>query len=589
MSDYLGWPAGLNTADLRVRTRRPKLSFYGPPRGSAESQALFGASKYSATAQQMANRAQFKFSGAGRYGRTRMTGRRRIRRLRSSGMRLKGGRGGYFDNFLNFGTISQGTGHAGNLSAGMGDYTVPGLGTVDNAIVGAGYSSAGIPQFAPHQSTGVFSKVEFLQNIFAPTTAGQFQNTVLPLNPGLQQTFPWLALVAPQFEEYEFLQLMFYWRPMVSDFNSGTGQTGEIVMVTQYNPADPPFIDTLRAKSYDMAMSCKASLAMNHGVECDPTKNSGAAGKYVRTGPLYNEGVGSDLKQYDLGNLNVIVTGTPSEYSGQLLGELWVAYTVALRKPKLPVSTGDVILRDWFQSTDIIPDVTNTALGTSVNLFADWPSRPIGYGGQNRINPYGSGVTISSPQPYALYFDYTVPTWYSGDLEITFTAMPRRKPDIFNPGPQIAYNPPITATVSGDVEKIQDMPEGRIVSASFPTPPVSSPMAQGVTDVTWIRRSSTVIATQVGSTDGGAWTDTLSATAHVRFLSTNNPSTRYVRFILAGDTYSASADSLLGWTLNAGEYNTSFNIGGGGAVGLVANDGTPIVNPFVLSKPFIAW
>lgn len=575
MSDYNAWPSTVGTDGWSFKTRRPRATIYGPPRGSTASRGLFGSNPYTATEAQYANRQMFGFRGSGAYRKGRIGARRRIRRLRSGRMRLKTGRGGYFDNMFNFGTISQGTGHAGNLTAsGMGDYTVPGIGTVDNAIVGAGFGSAGIPQFAPHESSGVFSKVEFLQNIFAPQTAGAFQNTVLPLQPGLQQTFPWLALIAPQFEEYEFLQLMFYWRPMVSDFNSGTGQTGEIVMVTQYNPADPAFTDTLRAKSYDMAMSCKASLSMNHGVECDPTKNSGAAGKYVRTGPLINEGIGSDLKQYDLGNLNVIVTGTPPEYSGQLLGELWVAYTVQLRKPKLPISTGDTILRDYFQSGNLFPVMSNPQ-----NLLTNWPQRPIGYGSQNRINVLGEGLRMVAVAQNVIDFEYRVPTWYSGDMEIKLTILLPVLPVIQTPGAENTLSTPIFFNRFGDTESISD-----VITTTINTIGVGVPRSG--TCQTKDRLETTLYVANTGEGFKNTFYDQLICMGHVRWLSTNNPGNRMIRFRCVQNGVNQAVSGILGYSLDCTEYNTSFNYKGGGTIAIAGADGTPITNPFAQVVPW---
>jgi hypothetical protein len=502
-------------------------------------------------------------------------------------MRLKGGRGGYFDNMFNFGTISQSGGHAGNLTAsGVGDYTVPGIGTVDNAIVGSGFSSAGIPQFAPHESSGVFSKVEFLQSIYAPQLpAGQFQNTVLPLNPGLQRTFPWLALVAPQFEEYEFLQLMFYWRPMVSDFNSGTGQTGEVIMVTQYNPNDPPFTDTLRAKSYDMAMSCKASLAMNHGVECDPTKNSGAAGKYIRSGPLQYDGQGTDIKQYDLGNLNVIVNGTPAEYAGQLLGELWVAYTVQLRKPKLPTSTGDVILRDYFQC-QTIPE-PQAPVATALSLLSGWPSAPIAYGQQNRINTRGQGLALT-------YFDngisgeqlrviYTIPTWYTGQLELKFAMlMPSSVVDsVTGSIGALTTNNPWSVLTTGVTRVINDIGTARLNIAG---PTVrDGPIYSG--DLAPSYQASAYIAPPAELVSGITLLNTvslLSYMVHVDVGANTTGAPQTVTIVYTHD-YSGFVGraSMSGWWFDASEYNTAFN-DSQGHIALESNTGEQITNPFAV-------
>lgn len=310
------------------------------------------------------------------------------------------GRGDYQiasgNNFSIFGT-AMGGGAA--MYGGRGDYSVK------NSLVGDGVSSAGIPTFGPHHAEYTVTKTEFLQSIYAPAVAGQFQNTVLTIQPGLQETFPWLGLIAPNFEEYELKQLMFYYRPMVTDFNSGTGQCGEIIMVTQYNPSDTPFTDTLRAKSYDGAMSSKTSVPMTHGVECDPSLNSGAPGKYIRVGPLDAD---QDLKQYDMGNLNVIVNDTPAGYNNQLLGEIWCAYTVCLRKPRLPQSTGDTILRDYFEGL--------TAPTNSSPSY--WTPQTILSGQQNRIGtvikPVATDTTVARPG-WRIEF----PNWYTGDVRVT--------------------------------------------------------------------------------------------------------------------------------------------------------------------------
>jgi len=580
MSDYNAWPSTVGTDGWGFKTRRPKATIYGPPRGSAASRGLFGANPYTATEAQYANRQMFGFRGSGAYRKGRVGARRRIRRLRSGRMRLKTGRGGYFDNMFNFGTISQGTGHAGNLTAsGMGDYSVPGIGTVDNAIVGAGFSSAGIPQFAPHESSGVFSKVEFLQSIYAPQLpAGQFQNTVLPLNPGLQRTFPWLALVAPQFEEYEFIQLMFYWRPMVSDFNSGTGQTGEIIMVTQYNPNDPPFTDTLRAKSYDMAMSCKASLSMNHGVECDPTKNSGAQGKYIRTGPLQYDGQGTDIKQYDLGNLNVIVNGTPAEYAGQLLGELWVAYTVQLRKPKLPTSTGDVILRDYFQSTTV-PDPTN--LSPALSQWQAWVGAPVGYGQQNRINTRGEGCKLTYYDDGAnekLIVTYSIPTWYTGQLELKLAMLmgPDIKRDLTGSIGALTCNNPWSVQSTGVVAFIKDIGNSQLVFSGV-TLRDGFVEGNGATTTTYqaYADATATPGVPIGAT---ASCETLIVHADIGANTTGVAQTISILYNHAYGEGEAKA-TMKGWWLDASEYNTAFN-DSQGDVAIESATGQQLTNPF---------
>lgn len=431
---------------------------------------------------------------------------------------------------------------AGATAAGTGAYVI------DNAIVGTGLGSAGIPSFGPHESEYTLRKCEFLQSIYAPITpsgqSGPFQNTVLPLNPGLQETFPWLGLVAPQFEEYEFKQLIFYWRPMVTDFNSGTGQAGEVIMVTQYNPADPPFTDTLRAKSYDMAMSSKTSIPMNHGVECDPKLNSGSPGKYIRLGPL--EGT-DDLKQYDWGNLNVIVNGTPPGYSGQLLGELWCAYTVTLRKPKLPVTTGASILRDYFESsttpftTAALYNDTDATLALAPG--AAFNDQPFVSAQQNRI--HGMVDTYSAAgAPYPMSWRYLVPSWYTGTLRFTLTILGARIVNNTNWG----ANPLFTSNTNGT--KVSDLIQQywyNIDVGTFVGSQVVKSAIQGDAQSPGILGGPDFDNYHVSKRQGN-----MTYIVDVTFKSQAGGNGNIIDL-------SAALEQINGWTLDITEYNDAFN------------------------------
>lgn len=478
------------------------------------------------------------------------------------------------------------TGRAiGNVSGylGTGDYTV------DNAIVGQGQSSAGIPSFGPHHSEYRVSKCEFLQDIYAPRVAGAFQNTVLPIQPGLQESFPWLGLVAPQFEEYEMVQLMYYWRPMVTDFNSGTGQCGEIIMVTQYNPSDQPFIDTLRAKSYDMSMSTKTSIPMNHGVECAPSLNSGAPGKYVRIGPLTG---GEDLKQYDLGNLNVIVTGTPDGYSGQKLGELWCAYTVILRKPKLPQTTGALILRDYFSSS-LSPNVTESNVASWTGdplayLATDLVQAPMLYGAQNRLHSAGDGLNVTASAE-GITFRYTFPTWYTGSI--------RMKVRMNGFGPCILSNHAGTSqgwtrssAFSSNITYIEDQAPGKALMYIQAPPPLPLPQNCNSTVVALGDTGDTSIAIMSLYSDHNtgqifAVTNNIEfeASLYVAAAQGGAASTWQVSFVRVSEHTGVYEDTplrLASWVFDASEYNDSFNDPSTGRVQVVDSSGNHVASPW---------
>ena len=347
---------------LRDYTYAPML------RGSEPSLQMYGATRRTATDAQKTNRDNNFMSGRGRY----------------SGKGLYKGRGGFFGRAL--GSLF-GQGDAGDklgdmawnagksllpapyrnladagfaitdamngkglykkraLYKGKGLYRGRGGYAVNNLITDSGAtSSAVVPQFNPtdlHEIT--YSNREYICDISAPVANTAFSVRSVAINPGLIDTFPWLAQCAINFEEYELVQLAFTFKSTVADYASASGQVGQIVMATQYNPNSDPFADKEEMMLYEGGASCKTTESLIHGVECDPSKNAGSPAKFVRAGSLPPT---EDLKNYDLGKTSIAILNCPSTYAGQQLGELWVSYTVKLRKPKLVSGNAYNIRRD---------------------------------------------------------------------------------------------------------------------------------------------------------------------------------------------------------------------------------------------------
>jgi len=437
-----------------------------------------------------------------------------------------------------------------------------GDGVVDNSITGAGLSSEGIPQFASHSSTYTVSKSELVQKLFAPPTGSQEIQYRYSLNPGLLELFPWLSLVAAQFEEYEFKQLMFYYRPMVSDFFSNTGQTGTVAMVTQYNVHDPPFSDLQTALNYDMAAAGKTTAMQRHGVECNPALNSGPSGKFVRLGPIENTGYGGsqpDLQLYDLGNTSVIINGTDPTLAGQMVGFLYVSYTVELRKPKLPNNRGETICRDYFSQSTFL---TTPALPLSPSIIA--------YGQQNRINEIGQGLVITHPgSSDYLKWDYTIPAWFTGQLMISISLV--RLSTIGGSSPTIGNAPAgwiwaldrTNPTTTGTTSNIVDIPD--MFSSTFNT---TTGLAENI-------GKTALSINQVVTVSPGCNTWHQSIEYHcVVGLGTVGGSRISLTSRVPGTT-----PTVCFWTVDCREYNTSFNSSTGPPLLLDANR-APIPSPF---------
>ena len=289
------------------------------------------------------------------------------------------------------------------MYTGRGDYT-------DNSLIDDGLGVAEeVPSFnGSGDETGsiLVSKKEYICDIYGPGESFNVQS--FELNPGLESTFPWLSQIAQNYDEYDFKQLMFTYRSTTTDIGTtSNGQCGTCIMATNYNAAAPPFGDKVVMMEYDAAMSCKLTESMRHGIECDPNKLSGSEGKYVRNNPVV---LNQDLKTYDHGLFQLGIANSPGSgtvpplggFYNQSVGELWVSYTVELRKPKFYASRGLGISEDIY--------VSNTGesilqpMGNLLTLLS---------GQQNNIN-------CQITQPFANWTTITFPASYAGFIEIKF-------------------------------------------------------------------------------------------------------------------------------------------------------------------------
>ena len=89
----------------------------------------------------------------------------------------------------------------------------------------------------------VITHKEYLQDVYGPADSG-FQNNAIAVNPGLSTNFPWLSQIAANYEEYEFIQLIFEFHSTVdpSATNNSSGATGTIILASQYNPDAANFV-----------------------------------------------------------------------------------------------------------------------------------------------------------------------------------------------------------------------------------------------------------------------------------------------------------------------------------------------------------
>jgi len=257
--------------------------------------------------------------------------------------------------------------NGGGMYTGAGEYEGP----ESNDLLSTKSTMDVVPLFssAAADDAVYYSRREYVSEIYGPplisgstTTAEPFVLQSFNINPGLEKSFPWLSQIASNFEEYELEQLCFTFKSTTTESGNQTnGQVGTIIMATNYNAAAANFQEKFTMMQYAHAVSGRLTESLQAFVECDPEKLSGARGEYIRTNPVVSN---QDLKTYDHGKFQIAIANCTANLSNQSLGELWVSYTVKLRKPKFYTGRGLAISKDIFLSYPSGSETSSLALGT---------------------------------------------------------------------------------------------------------------------------------------------------------------------------------------------------------------------------------
>jgi len=215
---------------------------------------------------------------------------------------------------------------AGKLSKmfGCGDYTVNEAPVSNSLLKGSGN------QYASFGNNGQSTRIqhrEYLFDLAQGTVSGAFTNTSFPINPGLLASFPYLAPIAANFEEYRINGLVFEFISTTSPYFAG-GAMGSVIMAMQYNPTAALFASKVQMENSDFAISARPDQTMVYGVECaTSTQNM----YLVRQGNSV-----APLTSTDLGIMQVAVQSPIA--ASVVLGEIWVSYDIELLRPKAQVA-----------------------------------------------------------------------------------------------------------------------------------------------------------------------------------------------------------------------------------------------------------
>lgn len=294
-------------------------------RGTEENLDNFGPSYNEADERQKSNRERLGYRGKGKYSFGKF--------MRKSGL-AKVGRN----------IITAAGDKAVASIAGMGMYGGQGLytnkssyNTMDNQLIDGGMRASKGYFSNDEQDSITISDTEYIKDIYAPTittgpgTSSGFASQLIETNPGLASFAPNLSQIAANFTEVEYHQLIFELKPVLSENNVNNGQSGTGMMVFNYDASSGnPYDNKEDVMQTHGAVSARLTEGMRCGVECDPAKTKNTE-FFIRTGPVPFQ---RDADEFDLGNLVVCTNNIPAEFSNRQIYELYVYYTVTLRKRK---------------------------------------------------------------------------------------------------------------------------------------------------------------------------------------------------------------------------------------------------------------
>lgn len=292
-------------------------------------------------------------------------------------------------------------GMAGNLFrqiTGFGDYKVS-----KNSLIG---SMDQLPSFRNMSSGTRIQHREYLFDVVTSPTPGNFTIEKVPIQPALLESFPWLSASAENYQEYQLNGVVYEFKSNSYDALSSTNTaSGTVVMATDYNVLDPPFVNKFQMEQTQFTCSGKPSINLLHPIECNKLETPTNV-LYTRSGPVTS----GDLRLYDWGNFYIATVGMQG--SSTNIGELWVTYDITLLKPKLN-STVDVydhyLLNpsasdsggpNYYGTTGSPPTLTSDSdLGTSLSASGssnlDTIDFPVGYTGKVMV-VYRIGATTTS-------------------------------------------------------------------------------------------------------------------------------------------------------------------------------------------------
>lgn len=176
---------------------------------------------------------------------------------------------------------------------------------------------------------------EYLGDIITSATPGAFDMHSWIINAANRDSFPFMAQIAANYEQYQIEGLVYEFRSTSADaLNSTNTALGSVLLATQYDVADALFQSKAEMLNYEYSNSVKPSENCMHMIECAPSQ-SVLPILYTLDGSAPS---GTDQRLYHLGRFNVATIGFQA--ASVRIGEIHCTYQIRLLKPKIYSALG---------------------------------------------------------------------------------------------------------------------------------------------------------------------------------------------------------------------------------------------------------
>lgn len=288
--------------------------------------------------------------------------------------------GRHIGSYFGYGDIGSALGHGIGRILGSGDYSTGPM-VKSNVLV----NSTEVPEFLSEGRANMIMHREYLGDIITSSTPGAFKLQSFTINPGQSESFPWLATIAQNYEQYKIHGMVYCFKSTSGESVASTNTAlGTVIMASDYNVNSPQYRSKSEMENSQFAQSFKASQSAMHGIECEPEELP-LKNYYVRTGGV---AANDSIKWYDLANFQIATQGFQA--ASVNIGELWVTYLVEFFKPQIPLSIGGII-----NSARIVRSSTTNA--APLGLIG------VKQQGNLAVGASSTGVSLTEVQPLEIY------------------------------------------------------------------------------------------------------------------------------------------------------------------------------------------